>query len=168
MLDFTCDTNYLAPTRFKVLIDRENYPSIQFFAQQIQHPSMDMNATEQSYRRISSVVMPGDTINHGTLTMEVLLDENMKVYEEIYEWMKRLVETKHNLTAKSLLASREALSSYSDISISVLTSHNNIVRSFKYKNALPVTLGDVAFAATSEEQFLTCPVTFAFDYFEFI
>ena len=168
MADFTCDTSYLAPTGFKIAIDRENFPNLQFFAQQVQHPSMDINASEQGYRRIGTVVTPGDTISFGTLTMDILMDENMRVYEEMYDWIKRLVETNHRQnTGRLYTQNSDSLASYCDITVSVLSSHNNILRSFKYVNALPISLGDIAFASTQEGEYITFPASFRFDYFDF-
>mgnify|MGYP000082153059 FL=1 len=168
MADFTCDPSYLAPTAFKVAVDREKYPNIQFFAQQIQHPSMDLNPVEQSYRRIGAVSLPGDTLSFGTLEMDVLMDEKMNVYQEIYEWMERLVETKHRANTGRLYGDPDTLSTYCDIRVSVLSSHNNVSRVLKYVNAMPSSLGNITFASTQEGQYITFPVSFKFDYFELL
>lgn len=165
MADFTCSTNYLVPTGFKVSISRENYPNLEFFAQAVQHPSMDMTPSEVAYPRVGSIVTPGDTISFGTLNMDVLMDENMKVYEELYEWFFQLVNENHKNNTGRMFDT--AKSSYCDIRVTVLTSHNNGNRTIKYLNALPISLGDIAFTATSDEQYISFPATFRFDYFEF-
>jgi hypothetical protein len=167
MADFTCDPSYLAPTGFKITISRENYPNLQFFAQQVQHPSMSVNHAEVAYKRIASVPVAGDVIEHGSLSLDVLMDENMRVYEEIYDWLHRIVETKHKPNTGRLYATDDTLATYCDIRVSVLTSHNNANRELKYVNAIPTTLGDIAFTSTSEGEYITFPVTFRFDYFEF-
>lgn len=168
MADFTCDPSYLAPTGFKVIISRENYPNLQFFAQQVQHPSMNVNPTEVSYRRIASVPVAADVVEHGTLTFDVLMDENMGVYQEIYEWMYRLVEEKHKPNTGRLYNTDSTLASYCDIRVQVLTSHNNANREFHYVNAVPISLGDVPLTSTSDGEYITFPISFRFDYFEFI
>lgn len=166
MADFTCDPTYLAPTGFKVALDRRNYPNVQFFAQQVLHPAMDMTTTEIPYRRVGAVVTPGDTLSFGSVTMDILMDENMNVYQEIYDWMRRLVEEQHKANTGRMFSGEDDLSSYCDITVSVLTSHNNISRTIKYTNALPTSLGDITFAATQDGQYITFPATFRFDYFE--
>lgn len=166
MADFTCDPTYLAPTGFKVALDRRNYPNVQFFAQQVLHPSMDMTTTEVPYRRVGTIVTPGDTLSFGSVTMDILMDENMNVYQEIYDWMRRLVEQQHKSNTGRMFSGEDDLSSYCDITVSVLTSHNNISRTIKYTNALPTSLGDITFAATQDGQYITFPATFRFDYFE--
>jgi len=90
----------------------------------------------------------------------------MNVYQEIYDWMRRLVEQQHKANTGRMFSGEDDLSSYCDITVSVLTSHNNISRTIKYTNALPTSLGDITFAATQDGQYITFPATFRFDYFE--
>lgn len=167
MADFTCDPNYLAPTGFKVSISRKNYPNLQFFAQQVMHPAMSVNHAEVPYRRIASVPVAGDTIEHGTVSFDVLMDENMRVYEEVYDWLIRLVEQPHKQNTGNLYGDDDVLASYCDITVSVLTSHNNVSRQFRYLNSIPTSLGDIAFTSTSDGEYITFPITFRFDYFKF-
>jgi hypothetical protein len=160
--------NYLAPTGFKVTISRENYPAMQYFAQQIQHPAIDVGATETPYKRLSSVAFIGDKITHGTLSMDLIMDENMQSYQEIYDWMHRMVNEEHTPTsARFSTLGGEVPTSYCDIRVSILTSSNNPNKEFHYKNAFPTTLGDVMFMSTSDGTYITFPVSFRFDYFEF-
>jgi|SRR6056300_1475981 len=168
MIDL-CSTNYLQPTGFKIVVSKENYPHLSFLAQSIQHPSMEINATEVGYKRIASVPFIGDKVEFGTVTMDVILDEDMQVYGEVYNWMENMLETKHQLNAGVLYSKNNtSLSDYNDIRVNILTSSNNKNREFVYRNAFPVSLGDVQFSATTDETYILCPVTFRFDYFEFL
>lgn len=162
-----CGTNYLAPSGFRVTIDRKNFPNLQFYAQTVQHPNATLNAVEVGYRR-SPIGLVGDTIDFSTLTMDVLLDEEMRSYNELYNWMESAVEQKHNNSATNLLKTNNtATPSYYDITVSVLSSHNNVIRSFRYINAFPIDIGSINFSASDQENFITFPATFRFDYFEF-
>ncbi len=167
MLDFTCNTNYLAPTGFKIIISRSEYPHIQFFAQEVMHPSLDLPSADTPFRRVGNLPFPGDTLTFGQLSMTIMMDEEMKVYEEIYSWLIRLVNEKHKPQTGNLYPGNE-LSSYADMRLSVLTSHNNPNRLIKYVNVLPVNLGEITFTATSDGQYITFPATFRFDYFELV
>jgi len=168
MADFTCDTNYLAPTGFKITVSRENFPNLQFFAQQIMHPSMEMSAVDVPYRR-ASVAVTGDTVSFGMLSMDIIMDENMNTYEELFEWLERMVEEPHRPNTGRLLSSTtNSVAHYCDIRVQVLTSGNNVAREIKYVNTFPISLGDITFAATSEGQYITFPVSFKFDYFDFV
>ena len=166
MTDFTCDPNYLVPNGFKILIDRKEYPHLQFFAQQIEHPGLNIEASNVPFKR-TGLPFPGETASFGSLTITALMDENMGLYEELYNWMLRFLEKKH-LPQRGKLFRDENIPFYSDIRVSILTSHNNPNRSIKYVNAFPTTLGNIAFTATNDGEFITFPITFEFDYFEFV
>lgn len=167
MLDL-CSTSYFNPTNFKVTISKKNYPYLAFNAQQINHPAMDVNAVDAGYKR-AVVPFTGDRVEFGAVSMEVILDEDLKAYGEIYNWMERNLETKHNLNSGVLYNQGSTeLSDYNDIRIQMLTNKNNANREFVYRNAFPVSLGDIAFNSTEEATFITCNVSFRFDYFEFL
>ena len=166
-----CQTNFLQPTGFKVTISKENYPYLSFMAQQIMHPAMDVPAVEVPFRRMRGVPMSGDTVEFGMVTIDCILDEDMNVYGEIYNWLERSIETKHNLQGAGVLYNKPTgteLSDYADIRMQILSSANNANREFVYRNGFPVTLGDINFSSTTEETFITCPISFRFDYFEFL
>lgn len=164
-----CTTNFLQPSGFKVIVSKQDFPYLSFMVQSIQHPSMEVSATDLGYKRIASVPFVGNTVEFGGVTMDVILDENMNVYGEIYNWMENMLETKHQLNRGIFYRSdNTSLSDYNDIRVQVLTSSNNPNREFVYRNAFPVSLGDIQFNATTDETFITCPVTFRFDIFEFL
>jgi hypothetical protein len=167
MSDFTCNTNYLAPTGFKVVISRKEYPHLQFFAQEVIHPSLDLPAASAGFSRLAGIPFPGDALSFGELSLTVIMDEEMGVYEELYNWMIRLVNEKHKPQTGSLYRDDDKLASYSDLTLIVLTSHNNTNRKVKYQNIFPVSVGSIPFTSTSDGQYITFTVTFKFDYFNF-
>lgn len=170
MTDFTCNTNYLSATSFKIVISREDYPHLQFFAQEVSHPSCDVPAAETSFKRIASVPFPGDAAQYGPLSMTIIMDEQMGVYNELYSWLLRLVNEKHKPQSFSLRSSNnEELSSYSDMRLLILSSHNNPIKQFKYVNVFPVSLGSINFQSTAgDTNYITFQADFRFDYFELI
>ena len=128
---------------------------------------MEMNAVDVGYRR-ASVALTGDTVGFGTLSMDILMDENMNTYEELFQWMERMVETPHRPNTGRLLGGISDVAHYCDIRVAVLTSGNNVARELKYVNSFPISLGDITFASTNDGQFITFPVSFKFDYFDFV
>ena len=55
------------------------------------HPSVQLNPVELPTRRITSVPLAGDKITHGEITFTIILDENMTGYNEMFNWLQRLV-----------------------------------------------------------------------------
>jgi hypothetical protein len=166
---FDCGTNYLQPTGFKIIINRRDFPNLQFYAQAVSHPDVNLPATDIGFSRISNVPIVGDKIEFGILQMDVLLDEDMNSYRELYNWMVSATAQKHLLATGGLGQGENPYrsSSYYDITVAVLSSHNNVNRTFRYINAFPTSVGQISLTASSAEQFLSFPVSFRFDYFNF-
>lgn len=154
-----CTNNFLAPSGFRVVIDRKNYGSLTMMAQQVVHPQITMQAVELPYRR-TAIALAGDNLQFSEVSFDFLMDENMVGYSEVYDWMERSVEQKHKLKSD-----RDEVSFYADVEVFVLTSSLNVNKSIKYINCTPTTLGTVTFASTGDTTYITFPVTFAFDYF---
>ena len=55
MADLTQNINYLQPTSYKLTIDRQNYPNLEYFAQTVTHPGMIMNPVEMPYSKVTGV-----------------------------------------------------------------------------------------------------------------
>ena len=156
--------SYLQPTSFKLSIDRKHYPNLEFFCQSILHPSMSLNAVEVPIKRLGSLPFAGDKLTFGELTVIIIVDENLNAYTEMYNWMDRLVDTND---VSPLNRTETAPPTYSDITLSILSSHNNTTRTIRYIDCIPTSLGDMALESTSGDvQYITFPVTFRFSYFQ--
>lgn len=156
--------NFLQPTGFKLVIDRAQFGNFEFFASNVTHPSIDIADTLAPFRGVDAH-FPGDKIQYSQMSADVMLDEDMKVYEELHNWLLRTQQKAVNAT-DTLVTS--TLKTEYDIQMLILTSHNNQVRSFKYKDAFPTSLGTVNFtSALGSIQAITVPVTFSYTQFDF-
>jgi phosphoribosyl 1,2-cyclic phosphodiesterase len=160
------NANYLQPNGYKVVIDRQRFKNIEFFAQTVQHPTISIPAVDVPFRR-TIVAEPGNTATFSELNIDVIIDEEMKVYEEIYNWMTSMLsynvqpELANNRTPDFKL-------SY-DMTLSILTSQNNANRRIRYKDAFPTSLGGIQFtSSTGDIQYIVMPVSFSFSTFELI
>lgn len=164
MATLTKNINYLQPTSYKLVLDRKNYPNLEFFAQTINHPGIGVNSAEVPFRKIASVPFAGDSLTFGALTANVILDEDMKGYTEMYDWIRRLVDEP---SVRATQRTDTVIPHYADITLSLLSSHNNTVKKVRYYECVPIGLGDVQFgSAISGNEFITFPISFRFTYFE--
>ena len=168
MATLTSNINYLQPTSFKITIDRKNFPNLEFFCQDFTHPGMIMNAVEQPLRKLASVPFVGDKLTFNELLANIILDENMNAYDEMYQWMRRNLD--HNEVSQldaDLAAKRPP--TMSDITLSILSSHNNTTKKVRYIDCMPVALTDIQFQSTaSGTEFITFGASFRFSYFELV
>jgi len=163
MAEVTNNKNFMQPTQFSIVIDRENYPNITFFAQDVTHPDVGASPVSLSHKG-TTVFMPGDTIDYGTLTMSAIIDEDMNTYTEMYNWVRRnMTEYKTGIGANT-----SGTSSTSDITVNILNSHNNKVKGIRYRNAFPTNVSGIAFTTKTTETYLIFDITFQIDSFELI
>ena len=80
--------------------------------------------------------------------------------------MERLVI--ENESTQSDRFTRSATPTYADITLSILTSKNNVNKQIKYHECVVVSIGDINFEVASQEGSLVFPVTFKFSTFEIL
>jgi hypothetical protein len=159
------DVNLFQPTGFQVSIDRNKLPNIAFFAQQVMHPGMQTNPADYSVPRLQAFPMPADTITFGELNIMGVLDEDFKSYKEMYNWMLELVNSKYRPASGR---TADDTPSHCDVVVVALTSSNNPNITIRYKDCVPVSLGDITFdASSSDVPVVVVPVTFKFSHFVF-
>ena len=159
--ELTSNVNYLQPTGFRVSIDRSRYPNLEYFVQSVSHPNMTVNPVTLPGRRVTEIPMPGDRVSFGTVEFTILLDEDMKGYREMFDWLNR------NVNEGQVSADRRStqIPTHSDITLSVLSSHNNTINQIKYRDAIPTDLSGLDFSSTGGTEYMTFSVTFKFSEF---
>ncbi len=168
MADLTSNLNYLQPTSYKLTIDRENYPNLEYFAQSVTHPGMIMNPVEMPYKQLSGIPFTGAKLTYNELSANLILDENLSSYDEMYNWMRRLL-TQEEIPAIKRNFKTKVVPTYSDIVVSILSSHNNKTKQIKYIDCIPIALGDITFESTATgTEFVTFTISFRFSYFDLI
>ena len=167
-MSLTTNFNYLQPTGFKLIIDRKNYPNLEFFVQDFTHAGVIMNSADLSFRKVAAVPMPGDKLTYNEMLANIILDENMKSYTEMHDWMRRILDEDNVAPAKRF--DNAALPpAAADITLSILNSSNNPVVRIKYRDSIPVALTDIQFQSTGGgDSFLTFGASFRFTYFDIL
>ncbi len=164
MANLTENFNYLQPTSFKLVLDRTNYPNLEFFCQTVTHPGMLMSAAEVPFRKIQAIPFPGDKLTFNELSANIIVDEEMQGYAEMYNWMRRLLDT--DMQAPTL-RSRTNPPHFADITLHILNSTNNLSKQIRYLDCIPTSLGDIQFESTSSgDTYITFGASFRFSYFE--
>lgn len=166
MANVTTNKNYLQPSGFSVSIERTNYPNLQYFAQSITHPGASVNPVELPGRRITSLPFAGDKITYGELQVDFILDEDMESYLEMQNWLERMVNDGNVSTAHAL--QHGLVATFADITVTILTSHNNANKRIKYKNCIPTNVGSFEMNASQNQTYITYTSSFRFDTFEIV
>lgn len=166
MAELTSNKNYLQPTGFKIVISGDGYKNLSYFAQSVTHPGSSVNPTELPTQRITSVPLAGDKITYGELTVEIILDEDIVAYKEMQNWLERIVNQGQD---NSIGAEGTTRSTYADITLIIMSSHNNKNVQIKYFDALPTNLSPITLQSNvGDIQYPTFTVGFRFSSFELV
>lgn len=155
----TKNLNYLAPVYFRMALDKTKFPNVEYTIQTVVLPDVSVNpATLQSPYR--GIPMTGDKVDYGELQISFLIDEDMQNYQEIYDWL---------IGEATQTDDRRENKKTRDLTLTILSSHNNITRSIKFVEAFPTTLSSLPFDLTiTDVQYLTAVVSFQYSYFKLI
>jgi len=114
---------------------------------------------------------PGDKIIFSVLSLTVILDEELKVWKEVYDWINGLgfpesfsQYKNFNPNAKTILSPAEA---FSDASLLLYTSQQKPFMKLKFYDLFPIALGDIplSFGETGDE-FLSVVMDFQYRSYE--
>jgi hypothetical protein len=148
--------NFLPTNTFKVMFNR--FPNLELYCQGAAIPEMSFQPLDVPWIT-NTVPYPGDKINYEPLALQFLVDVDLKVYEELYTWIKTLsYESTVSYTAEEL--------AQSSCRILVLTPRFNINKTYEFQGIVPIQLGSLEFNATeTDSQYMTCSVVFAYTKF---
>ena len=156
--------NYFQPSQFKVRIDKTRFSNLEFYCQRVMHPGIAVSGANLPVSRLGTLAIPGDTLNFDELMMDIIIDEELKGYGEFYQWLEDLTNTRTDIQQIPAQTYIET-----DVILSVLSSSNNIIKQFKYKNAIPTSLGAINFeASVGDTDIVTFPISFRIDSFEIL
>ena len=175
--DLPDNLSYLAPTQFELLIKK--LPNTKYFSTGVNVPSVSVAEVQQPTNLGRNVLIPGDKINFGEITVTFIVDENMENWTELYQWMSQITSSTDPEKYRSLVgAARRADlpydgsgdpdAVYSDMTIVVTTAANNPNRYIRIQDAFPTSLGEITMDTTVAGglSYVTCTASFQFTNFE--
>ena len=144
--------NFLAPVGFKFTLAK--YPKVSFFSNSARIPELSLGtAVQPSY--LKDIDIPGEKLTYGDLTIRFLVDENMKNYMAVHNWLKGVgfpetpQQFKDQTTDKDGL--RDEKEVFSDGSLHILNSNFQDVAIVKFNDLFPVALTSLEFDATETD-----------------
>jgi len=164
--------NFLSPTGFKFVLNRA--PKVAFFSNQANIPGITLGeATQPTY--LKDIPVPGDKIVFDDLTLNFLVDEELKNYMELQNWIRGLgypesldeiydlqKERKNINTSQSRL-----MDIYSDGSLTVLGSSQLPLFKINFSDLWPYNLTTLQFDATDTDiNYFTAQVSFKYTIYE--
>jgi len=118
------------------------------------------------YKKLTGIPFIGDKLTFNELQANILLDEDMKAYDEMYSWMRRNLDIDH---VSPGLSTKVQPPSMADMTLTILNSKNNKTKQVRYIDCIPTALTDIQFESTAGgETFIIFGASFRFSYFELV
>jgi|TARA_R100000027_G_scaffold35067_1_gene25783 hypothetical protein len=160
---YNINENYLEPTGFKMVLDRKFYPKTEYFVTSVTHPEVSLPGVAVPFKSITTH-QPGERLQFGELIVNVILDEDLVNYTEMYEILKESVQV-NDINRLTRDVTQKPLDM--DLKLYTLTSKNNANKEITYYDARLTSIGEIALESTRADiQYFSVPLNFEFSYFE--
>ena len=154
------NTSFLSPIGFKFQLN--NFPEVNYFVQSASLPGISISSISVP-TPLKAIDLAGDEVNFEELTIKFIVDENMKNWLAIYDWIIGLgFPTEEGQAKYKKLAATSELTT--DAVLTVLTSNMNPQIHFRFKDTFPLTLSSIAFdSGGTDVEYVTADVSFRYD-----
>ena len=172
--------NFLSPVGFKFTISR--IKGVDFFCQSANVPAVSMESAKQG-TRFNAIPQPGDELYYEDLTLRFLVDENMKNWYQVHDWMREIATPYSSKefgyqrgeieSQNKSLKKRGDVAGWdnqwrSDASLFILSSNYQPVAEFVFRDAFPTNLTTLNFDASVQDiEYFTAEVTLKYTYYDY-
>ena len=180
--------DYASPTQFKFSIIK--LPKVEYFCTAVNIPGIQLGSTEQP-TPLKDIPIPGDKLTYDTLSMTFMVDENLENYQEIHGWLvglgfprdysefrnlatsgdDRFPGTSNTVSTepgKVKYGANNSGGTFSDATLSILTSKNNPVLEVRFRDIYPTVLSGLNYdQQAGDVDYLTASVTFNYNIYDF-
>ena len=176
--------DYSQSNQFKVFLPI--FPTTEWFVVRANIPSVTLGTADR-FTPFVTIQMVGDHITYGDFSMTFIVDENLKNYMEMYNWVKnigfpfehkqfnvlerpdygnRSGGQKYN-AEKDTYSKANDQDLYTDILVQIMTGKNNLIAQCEIYEAFPITIGAIEYSQQETDMtYATCEVGFAYSWFD--
>jgi hypothetical protein len=152
--------NFLSPFGYRFAIKKT--PGVNYFVQSVSLPSITLgdSAIPTPFIRVP---IPGDQISFGDLAISFKVDEDLKNYLEIYNWLNGIGFPDTFDQYRSLNNASAGEGVLSDVTLTILSSAMRPKFEITFVDAFPVALGELEFDSRTEDiMYVETSATFRF------
>lgn len=156
--------NFLSPLGFKFTIFKT--PNVNYFVQAATIPSLSLGRIEQG-TPFSRIKFPGDKLDYADLNITFRVDEELRNYYELYNWMTQLGKPESYEQYRAIATNTNAgEGTQSDATLIILSSTKTPILEVNYYNVYPISLSELNFnTQINDVDYIDCIATFAYDRF---
>lgn len=148
--DIPTNKNFLSPLGFKFVLKRT--PGVNYFVQSANIPGFTLGSADVR-TPFATLPFPGDKLTYNDLAITFRVDEELRNFKEIFNWMTALAkpESFSQYASVSNPTPGSVNSAVSDASLVILNSAKTPIADVMFKNIFPVSLSDLQFDTRSPD-----------------
>jgi hypothetical protein len=163
LLNEPTNKNFLSPLGF--VFNLKKTPATNFFVTRASLPGLNLGIAEVPTPFVKMPV-PGEKIQFNDLSITFKVDEDMRNWNEIFEWMVALGFPKSFEQYKEIRQKQLGEGIYSDATLLILNSSMNPNMEFQFVNLFPYMLSDLDFSTQGADvEYIEATVQFRYEYF---
>jgi hypothetical protein len=137
--------NFLSPIGFQFSLQK--LPHVNYFCTTASVPDMSLSTVDTLNTPFSLTPEPGDKITFGDLTLNFRIDEDLKNYREIYDWMTSIgyPDNFGQRVGLQRASFTEGETMFSDASLIIMTNQYKPNIEVKFIDMFPNTLSSLEF-----------------------
>lgn len=157
--------NFLSPIGFRFSIQK--LPNVNYFCTTASIPATTMGQIDTLDTPFIKLPMPGDKMLFDPLDLSFRIDEDLKNYQEIYDWLISLGYPdnfgQHARYQRSNATNAGADTYFSDASLIIMTNQYKPNVEVKFTDLYPISLSSVEFTIENTDvAYLNAQVSFAY------
>ncbi len=164
--------NPLSPNGYMFTLQR--LPELSYFCQEVSLPAITLPEATQ-FTPFSRVPISGDQLEFDTLRVQFLVDDKMKNYRAIHDWLVGLGFPENNgqytqtIEGSSMPGLSEVAKSSSDATLIILGNNNMPIQAIQFTDCVPESLESITFVSTSQDvQYLVGSASFRYTNYKFV
>jgi len=181
--------DYASPTQFKFSILK--LPKVEYFCTQVNLPGISLGGNMVQPTPLKDIPIPGDKLTYDPLSMTFMVDENLENFQEIHGWLvglgfprdysefRNLVTSGNdrfpaknqsiiNEIGKVKYGTPNVGGTYSDATLTILSSKNNAELEVRFRDVYPTALTGLTYdQQAADVDYLTATVSFNYSIYDF-
>ena len=155
--------SYLSPIGFRFILS--NFPEVTYFCQAANIPGVSISGIEFP-TPLKNIQFSGDEVAFEELTIRFVVDENLKNWLSIYDWIIGMgIPDKESAEKYKKLKDENKL--VADGTLAVLTSNMNVQMEVRFQNMFPLSLSGISFdSSVADVDYVVADVSFQYDIYE--
>ena len=155
--------SYLSPIGFRFTL--ANFPELNYFCQAANIPGVSLAGIDFP-TPIKNIQFSGDEVSFEELAIRFVVDENLKNWLSIYDWIIGMgIPDKKSAEKYKKLKSENKL--VTDGTLAILTSNMNVQMEVRFQNMFPLSLSGISFdSSVADVDYVVADVSFQYDIYE--